>query len=178
MTSTDDASARANVDSLPAEPDRTRPSPPDSRPPLWSAHSAVLLLMLAVPVIGLWLVIAQPKLDGRWEHHLSHFWLVLGVALVNVAIAVRMNEQTRRRADTRLFLVSMAFLSSAGFLALHALTTPDVLVGGNAGFEIATPVGLLLAAVFAAISSIEFTAARQAAVMRNQAVLRAGSPWC
>ena len=56
------------------------------------------------------------------------------------------------RADARLFLVSLVFLSSAGFLLLHALATPQVLLTGrNAGFAIATPVGLLLAAVFAAL---------------------------
>ena len=50
----------------------------------------------------------------------------------------------------------MAFLSSAGFLGLHALATPGVLLEGrNAGFVIATPVGLLIAAVFAAWSSVD-----------------------
>jgi adenylate cyclase len=37
------------------------------------------------------------------------------------------------------------FLSSAGFLLLHALATPGIVLGpGNAGFAIATAVGLLL----------------------------------
>jgi class 3 adenylate cyclase len=127
---------------------------------------------LAVPLLGLWLLIARPHLDSTWEHDLVHFWLVVGVALINVVIAARMNEQTRRRADARLFLVSMAFLASSGFLALHALATPNVLVGRNTGFVIATPVGLFLAAGFAAASSIELSPARAAAVMKRQAWLR------
>jgi hypothetical protein len=50
-----------------------------------------------------------------------------------------------RRADARLFLISLAFLSAAGFLALHALATPGVLLDTpNQGFVLATPVGLLI----------------------------------
>jgi hypothetical protein len=86
-----------------------------------------------------------------------------------------MSEVSRRHADARLFLVSLVFLSSAGFLLLHALATPGILLeGGNAGFAIATPVGLLLAAGFAAVSAVELTPARAAGVLRRQALLRGG----
>ena len=142
--------------------------------PRFVGRVVVWVLHMALPLLGLWLLLARPRFDVTWEHHVSHFWLVVGVALVNVFVAIRMNEQTRRRADARLFLVSMAFLASAGFLALHALATPDVLVGRNTGFVIATPVGLFLAAGFAALSSIELSPARAAAVLRWQAALRTG----
>ena len=60
-----------------------------------------------------------------------------------------------RRRDARLFLVSMAFVSAAAFLGLHALATPGVLLAGsNAGFVVATPVGLVLASALAAASSL------------------------
>jgi class 3 adenylate cyclase len=135
---------------------------------VWAFH-------LALPLLGLWLLLAQPRLDGRWEHHGGHFALVVSVAAVNVALGARMSEVSRRRADARLFLVSLVFLSSAGFLLLHALATPGILLEGrNAGFAIATPVGLLLAACFAAVAGIELTPARAAAVLRRQALLRGG----
>ena len=51
----------------------------------------------------------------------------------------------RRRRDARLFLISLAFIASSGFLGLHALATPTVLLGPNAGFELATPFGLVVA---------------------------------
>ena len=42
--------------------------------------------------------------------------------------------------------MSLALISSAGFLALHALATPEMLLKGpNQGFTIATPVGLVIA---------------------------------
>jgi len=136
---------------------------------------AVWVFHLVLPLLGLWLLLAQPHFDVILEHHGIHFGLVVAVAAVNVALGVRMSEVSRRRADARLFLVSLVFLSSAGFLLLHALATPQVLLTGrNAGFAIATPVGLLLAAVFAAVSSIDLTPERADAVLRRQALLRGG----
>jgi class 3 adenylate cyclase len=111
--------------------------------------------LLAMPLAGLALLLAVPSLDVMWEHHPSHFWLVLGVAVVNVVLAVLTSEAAGQRNDARLFLVSLAMLSSAGFLALHALATPGVLLAEpNQGFVIATPVGLVLAAFFAAASAL------------------------
>ncbi|MGZ5352289.1 MAG: adenylate/guanylate cyclase domain-containing protein [Actinomycetota bacterium] len=109
---------------------------------------------MLVPVAGLAVLLAVPALDVRWEHHPSHFWLVLGVAAVNVVLAVLASEAATLRGDARLFFVSLALIASAGFLALHALATPGVLLDGpNQGFTIATPVGLLLASAFAAASA-------------------------
>jgi class 3 adenylate cyclase len=129
------------------------------------------------PLGVLWLLIARPRFDSLWEQHQAHFWLVSSVALVNTVIGFRMSEEARRRADARLFLVALAFLCSAGFLGLHALATPNVIVTGkNAGFVIATPVGLVLAAGFAAASSVELSPAAAARVMARQGVLRIGVP--
>src|SRR5687768_118341 len=85
-------------------------------------------LALALPVAGLALLLARPELDLQWEHHPSHFWLVLVTAVVNVALAYLTNLVAGRHRDPRLVLVSLAFLASAGFLALHALATPGVLL--------------------------------------------------
>jgi class 3 adenylate cyclase len=140
-----------------------------------SLRVAVWGFHLVLPLLGLWLLLAQPHFDVVLEHHGIHFALVVGVAAVNVALGVRMSEVSRQRADARLFLVSLVFLSSAGFLLLHALATPQVLLyGRNAGFTIATPVGLLLAAGFAAVSSLELTHERAEAVLRRQGLLRGG----
>jgi adenylate cyclase len=113
-------------------------------------------ILFALPLGGLALLLLQPDFDVDWEHHPAHFWLVLSISLVSVALGALTSEAASRRSDARLFLVSLAFLSSAAFLGLHALATPGVLLEGrNAGFTIATPVGLLLASLFAAWSSVE-----------------------
>lgn len=127
-----------------------------------------LVALLAVPVAGLLLLVVEPDLDGRWEHHPAHLWLVLAAAAVNAVIAYAMVGAAARRWDARLFLVATAFLAAAGFLALHALATPRVLLDGpNTGFAMATPVGLLVASVFAAASSVELSPRRARALMQR-----------
>jgi adenylate cyclase len=119
---------------------------------------ALTAVILAVPLLGLFLLLLQPKLDLRWEHHPAHFWLVLITALVAAVLAYATGEAAGRRGDARLLYVSLAFLSSAGFLALHALATPGVLLGkSNTGFQIATPVGVAIGSIFAAVSTRDFS---------------------
>ena len=131
------------------------------------------LLPLALPVLGLILLLAAPEADVHWEHHPAHFWLVLGAALISVVLGYLAGEAARRLNDARLFLVSLAFITSAGFLGLHALATPGVLLEKpNAGFVVATPVGLAIAGIFAAASAVELSPEASAAVMRRQWLLR------
>ena len=128
---------------------------------------------LSLPLAGLILVLAAPSTDVHWEHHPSHFWLVLGTAAVSTTLAFATSGIALRRADARLFLVSLSFLAAAGFLALHALATPGVLLDGpNEGFTIATPVGLLVSAAFAGWSALPLRPERAQAVMRNAQLLR------
>jgi class 3 adenylate cyclase len=135
----------------------------------------VWILHLAIPLLGLWLLLAQPQLDVIWEDHVSHFWLVVVVAAVNVVLGLWMGAAARDRGDARLFLVSLTFLSSAGFFLLHALATPTVLLAEpNTGFVVAAPAGLAVAAVFAALSSIDLGPTRAAALMRRSRWLVAG----
>ena len=103
---------------------------------------AILGALLLIPVAGLALLLAVPSLDVSWENHPAHFWLVLVVAVTNVVLGVLTSEVAGQRGDSRLFMVSLALLASAGFLGLHALATPGVVLEGpNAGFQIATPSG-------------------------------------
>ncbi|MDQ3777653.1 MAG: adenylate/guanylate cyclase domain-containing protein, partial [Actinomycetota bacterium] len=130
-------------------------------------------LLVALPLAGLALLLARPGLDVDWEHHPAHFWLVLSVSAVSVALGALTSEAASRRGDARLFLVSLAFLSSAGFLGLHALATPGVLLETrNTGFVVATPVGLLLASAFAAASALELAPATARAILRRRWLLR------
>jgi adenylate cyclase len=140
----------------------------DDRARIW-----VWIAALAIPVLGLVLLLAAPDTDVQWEHHPSHFWLVLAAAATSAGLAFSTSAVALRRADARLYLVSLAFLSAAGFLGLHALATPGVLLDGpNQGFAVATPIGLVLAAFFAAASALRLTPERAQAVMRHAKLLR------
>jgi class 3 adenylate cyclase len=116
-------------------------------------NATAALALLAVPVALVALLRLSPDLDGSWENHPSHFWLVLLGALASVALGIAVFGTARRRGDARLLLVSLAFIAAAGFLGLHALATPGVLLDSSTpGFLLATPIGLLVAGVFAALS--------------------------
>lgn len=124
---------------------------------------------------GLWLLLSKPSTDVTWHDSVSHFWLVLAVAVINVAVGIRMSASAKARADARLFLVSLAFLSSAGFFALHALATPGVLLHhANVGFDASLPVGLAVAALFAVASALQLNERRAAAVLKAQPLLHVG----
>jgi adenylate cyclase len=138
---------------------------------------ATLAFALALPAAGLGLLTADPDLDVMWEHHPAHFWIVLVAAGLNAALAYATSAEAKRRGDARVFLVSLAFLSAAGFLGLHALATPGVLLDKpNAGFALATPVGLAVAGGFAALSSLETVSLRWARHLRT-ALLLAMALW-
>jgi adenylate cyclase len=126
-----------------------------------SATRFVVAVSIALPVVGLALLLGYPRLDVEWQHQPSHFWLVLAAASINAVLAYATAIAARRRAEPRVFLVSMAFLVGAGFLGLHALATPGVLLAeSNEGFQSATPVGLLLGSLFVAFSSMDLSGAR------------------
>jgi adenylate cyclase len=138
------------------------------------ARIALWAVLVALPLLGLGLLLWQPALDVRWEHHPSHFWLVLGAALLNGILSFAMGEAAHHRGDARLLFISLAFLVSASFLGLHALATPGVLLESeNAGFVIATPIGLVIASVFAIISAfVQANPDLTPAIMRRERILR------
>jgi adenylate cyclase len=141
-----------------------------SRSSLVAAGVALLL-----PLAGFALLLGRPDLDLTWEHHPSHFWLVLAVALLSALLAYGTGVAALSRSDARVMLVSLCFLVTAGFLGLHALATPGVLLGHpNAGFVLATPVGLAIGSVFAAMSSADLEGGSGARTMRVARRLRAG----
>ncbi|HSI81582.1 MAG TPA: adenylate/guanylate cyclase domain-containing protein [Solirubrobacterales bacterium] len=134
-----------------------------------AAGAAIIL-----PAAGFLLLLAAPALDVRWEHHPSHFWLVVAAAAVTAALAYATGSAADRRGDLRLFGVSIAFLAAGSFLALHALATPGVLLdSSNRGFLIAVPVGLVIASVAAAASALVPEAGSSAVATRAGRIARA-----
>src|SRR4051794_2377524 len=131
-------------------------------------------LAILTPLALIVLLRAVPHVDERWENRPAHFWLVLTTALVCLVLAVSISEGARRRRDARLLLIGLAFVVSAGFLGLHALATPAVAVSGkNAGFVLATPVGLILSGALAALSAIEYKLQTSLWIVRHGRLLLA-----
>jgi class 3 adenylate cyclase len=146
------------------------------RPPSSAAgrvRLGVWILHMALPLLALWLLLAQPSLDVTWQHQPSHFWLVMGVAGINVILSLQVLRAARIRNDARVLLVGYAFMVAAGFLFLHALATPRVIVeAANGGFEIATPVGLGLASALFAAASLEYSSETARRIVETESVTR------
>jgi class 3 adenylate cyclase len=108
----------------------------------------------ALPLVGFLSLLLRSQLDPHFENYRAHFvvfGIVGGFAFV---LGYGAGEAANRRADARVFLLSLAFMTTGGFLGLHALGTPGVLFSHeHAGFQVAVPVGLLLSSVFAAASA-------------------------
>jgi class 3 adenylate cyclase len=138
-------------------------------------HAGIAAAALVLPLAGLALLLSAPELDVRWEHHPSHFWLVLAAGAINAVLAYATGSAARRHGDARVFLVSLGFLAAAGFLGLHALATPGVLLDeSNTGFVVATPIGLAIAAVLAAASGLDLSIETAAQLMRHARSLQNG----
>ena len=135
---------------------------------VWVAH-------LALPLVGLWLLLARPAFDVSWTNHLWHFILVVAAAAASAGIAWQVRADARRNRDARLTLIAFGFLAAASFLLLHGLATPQViLAGSNSGFSLTVPVGLVVAGGFVLWSSFELSPQAGSAVQRIEPVLLAG----
>lgn len=140
-----------------------------------SAENRLLawLLPLLLPIVLLALWLPLPALDAELRVNPPHFWLVGAAGLLALAIGMLMSEAARTRKDARVFLISLSFLCNAGFILLHALATPNVMVQSrNVGFIIAAPVGMVLGSLFALLSTLELDAPRAAGVMQRSVLLR------
>lgn len=158
-----------------AVPTATTDSPPRSRDRGGRARLALWTFHLALPMAGLWLLLAVPAADVKLEHHPTHFWLVAAAAALNVGLAEQVGRAARAHNDARLTLVGLGFMGAALFFGLHALATPGILLDtSNGGFALATPVGLAISAVCTAASALDLDGQRAVAALRACRWLRWG----
>jgi class 3 adenylate cyclase len=156
---------------------------PGLQPPRRSTLVAIAWVLAALlPLVGLLALLLHSKLDPGWSNHRLHFVLFLSVATADFVLAYAAGESARRRGDARVLLISLAFLATGAFLGLHSIGTPGVLfTDEHAGFNVAIPVGLLVASVFAAGSAFvdvrpdlaDRVIARQVALRRSVIVAMA-----
>ncbi|MBG0826535.1 adenylate/guanylate cyclase domain-containing protein [Planomonospora sp. ID67723] len=146
--------------------------PPATQP----VRAVVWVIHLALPMLGLWLLLAHHEvINVKWQHNPSHFWMIIIVAGVNLILGAMISQASARRSDARLLLLSLVFLSSSGFFLMHGLATPKVILpSGSYGFDLSQPIGLLVASGFAFASALPLNERAAAAVLRSQAWLRGG----
>ena len=137
---------------------------------------AIALLAAALPLVGLVSLLLRSQLDPHIENYRLHFVLFGLVGTVAFALAFTAGEAANRRGDARVLLLSLAFMTTGGFMGLHALGTPGVLfTADHSGFKVAIPVGLLVGAGFAAASAFDDVRPGFAVIaIRHRRALRAG----
>jgi len=112
------------------------------------------VLAAALPLVGLVSLLLRDRLDPEWNNHRLHFALFLAIGAAVVVLSYAAGEAAERRGDARVFLLSVGFLATGGFLALHAIGTPEILVSKDlSGFKVAISVGLLVSAVLVVASA-------------------------
>ncbi len=136
--------------------------------------TAAWIVALTLPLVGLVSLLLRRQFDPKWDDSSLHFVLFLAVGGGAFALAYIAGQAADRRGDARVFLLSLAFLVTGGFLAVHAIGTPGVLIHNElVGFTVAIPVGLLIAALFACASAfVDVRPGVAPAVVRHRAALR------
>jgi adenylate cyclase len=136
--------------------------------------TAAWIVASTLPLIGLVSLFLRRQLDPAWESPRLHFVLFLAVGGGAFTLAYLAGQAADRRGDARVFLLSLAFLATGGFLAVHAIGTPEILLNDELpGFKAAIPAGMVIGAVFACASAFVDIRPRTAlAVVRHRNVLR------
>jgi adenylate cyclase len=149
-------------------------SPSEGRARRSTLAGAAWILAAALPLAGLVSLLLREQLDRDWSNHRVHFTLFLAVGAAVFVLAYAAGGAANRRGDARVLLISLAFLSTGGFLGLHALGTAGVLFTHTyAGFKVANPVGLVVAALFAFASAfVDLRPSFAPLVVRHRDALR------
>jgi len=135
---------------------------------------AAWIVASTLPLVGLVSLFLRRELDPAWEDPRLHFVLFLAVGGGAVTLAYLAGQAADRRGDARVSLLSLAFLATGGFLAVHAIGTPGILVNDELpGFAFAIPAGMAIGAVFASATALVDVRPRAAlAVIRHRSLLR------
>jgi adenylate cyclase len=139
-------------------------------------RAAAALLAAALPLVGLVSLLLRSELDPHIENYRAHFVVFGFVGGLAFILGFAAGEAANRRGDARVLLLALAFMATGGFLGLHALGTQQVLfTTEHSGFMVAIPVGLLVAALFAAASAfVDERPELGSALIRHRTLLRGG----
>jgi class 3 adenylate cyclase len=141
-----------------------------------AAVVAAWAVAAALPLVGLASLLLRAQLDPHFENYRAHFVVFAIVGGFVFVLGYTAGEAANRRGDARVFLLSLAFMTTGGYLALHASGTPGILFSReHGGFQVAIPVGLLVSSVFAAGSAfVDLRPELGFRLMRYRSALRAG----
>jgi class 3 adenylate cyclase len=140
------------------------------------AAIALGVLAGALPLVGLVSLLMREQLDPHIQNYSAHFLIFGLTGGVAFALGFAAGEAAERRADARVLLLSLAFMTTGGFMLLHAIGTHNVLFAHeHPGFRVALSTGLLASAVFASASAfVDLRPELGPWLIRNRGYFRAG----
>jgi class 3 adenylate cyclase len=118
------------------------------------AAIALGVVACALPLVGLVSLLLRKQLDPHIENYSAHFLIFGLTGGLAFGLGFAAGEAAERRSDARVLLLSLAFMTTGGFMLLHAVGTHNVLFAHeHPGFRVALSTGLLVSAVFASASA-------------------------
>src|SRR3954471_16471345 len=140
------------------------------------AAIALAAFACALPLVGLISLLLRKQLDPHIENYSAHFLIFGLTGGLAFAIGFAAGEAAERRSDARVLLLSLAFMTTGGFMLLHALGTHQVLFETeHPGFKVALSTGLLVSAVFASASAfVDLRPDLEPWLIRNRGYFRGG----
>jgi HD-GYP domain-containing protein (c-di-GMP phosphodiesterase class II) len=111
-------------------------------------------------------VIPAALLFGAGTHYMMvpgevHLFVVGGAALLAALAAIAMSIRAARFSDGRAVLLGFAFSVMAVFLFVHALATPDVLIGANGVVQVAGALNLPVGGLILSASGLAMLRGRE-----------------
>ena len=139
------------------------------------AAIALGVFACALPLVGLASLLLRKQLDPHIENYSLHYLIFGLTGGFAFGLGFAAGEAAERRSDARVLLLSLAFMTTGGFMLLHAIGTHQVLFATeHPGFKVALSTGLLVSAVFASASAfIDLRPDIGPWLIRNRAYLRA-----
>lgn len=127
---------------------------------LFAALSGWALLLL-VPLLVLFWLLLNPEINTSFAIPIQHFYIVTIVHLLSLGVSILVIKAAVEMREFRVLFLGLGFMTLSGFFAIHALSTPGILIprqtlygsvtGSVAGLS--AFLSLLMAALFFAASA-------------------------
>jgi hypothetical protein len=115
--------------------------------------SRIAAVALAIPLIILGVMLANPSLDRPWGTFAFHFWVVSAASLLAAIACLLLIISARTMRETRIMFLALSFFTLGMFFAVHGLSTPGFLFDeAYASLDRSPWLATLAAGFFAALS--------------------------
>lgn len=94
---------------------------------LFAALSGWALLLLAPLLVLFWLLL-NPEINASFAIPIQHFYIVTIVHLLSLGVSILVIKAAVEMREFRVLFLGLGFMTLSGFFAVHALSTPGILI--------------------------------------------------